>query len=860
MEEDVENENSNVSTSNEPVLLNTSFPDKDECFDPGDDIDEIDVFLAMEVSTNIEEGYYDSEGDVIFLENLLSNDTTHNLSPEVFFNHEPQQNKPENDTLITFSPKSDPLHHELAGKIITLPSRIAREHEEYLNHMVLLCGNSSSRSLENFHVNPSSIIESLPTSLIPVQEEIDIFTGSDGLMTPGIENDDYDLEGDICFLEELPNNNLIPLPEHESPNLDHQDNPSTPRPPPEPPDVEIRFEPDTAVINNFDVLNKDACFNLEEGEIDVLANIEDDDSFIVVIQTFLPYLTYPVDSLFLFFSNSEDTILTLTYSLRAGGLSSGWNFHEDFKWYLVLEHIILREDTAIKIAARKPHQPTVVTDEESVKKKTVPLADKSKKPAPAKQTKPVKEKSTKLTSSKKASKGKVLKVRKGKRSDRLVDEEDVEPQPDSEPQVEDDEYNLQRGIQMSLESFQPPVSGVAIRKPASGVTRSLLVVEGKGKDIAIDKQAAQSLLELQQPKKKSTTEQYIFQRRTLVTEEASRPSAEPQDDTSANVVHDTPSPADAETSAATKNLTVRLIRKYWMLLKNKAGSNLRQSYVALAGPNPEPMHEDFIATLYPKVHESLKHTTEKHVFLENQPSSSKTLSSIKNLDDAFTFGDQFIDDKSPEDEPGKATVDTEVESMVTCHLMYKHQSLHLQPATTTTILSLPPPPPPPQQSITVLELGNRVSALEKICANFEKKHKLQGKTTNALSSRVFTLENHDLYSKIDNYVNETVKEVVHNALQAPICDRFRELSEFEMKEILHDWMFEIGSYRSHLEHATLYEALEASMDRENGEEFIEATAKSRKRRHDDQDPPPPPPKDSDQSKKKRHESDASASK
>ncbi|GJS55112.1 reverse transcriptase domain-containing protein [Tanacetum coccineum] len=314
MEEDVENENSNVSTSNEPVLFNTSFPDKDEYFDPGDDIDEIDTFLAMEVSTNIEEGYYDSEGDVIFLENLLSNDTTHNLSPEVFFDHEPQQNKPENDTLITFSPKSDPLHHEFSGEIITLPSRIAREHEEYLNHMMLLCGNSSSRSLENFHVNPSSIIESLPTSVIPVedsdpiQEEIDIFTVSDGLMPPGIENDDYDSEGDIRFLEELPNNNLIPLPEHELPNLDHQDNPSTPRPPPEPPDVEIHFEPDTTVINNFDVLNKDACFNLEDGEIDVLANIEDNDSFTFVIQNFLPYLTYHMDSPLFPSTKNEDTI------------------------------------------------------------------------------------------------------------------------------------------------------------------------------------------------------------------------------------------------------------------------------------------------------------------------------------------------------------------------------------------------------------------------------------------------------------------------------------------------------------------------------------------------------------------------
>ncbi|GJT02033.1 reverse transcriptase domain-containing protein [Tanacetum coccineum] len=65
-------------------------------------------------------------------------------------------------------------------------------------------------------------------------------------------------------------------------------------------------------------------------------------------------------------------------------------------------------------------------------------------------------------------------------------------------------------------------------------------------------------------------------------------------------------------------------------------------------------------------------------------------------------------------------------------------------------------------------------------------------------------------------------------------------------------MFESGSYRSLPEHTALYEALEASMDRENREEFMDATAKSRKRCHDDQDPLPHPPKYSDQSKKKRH--------
>ncbi|GJV74863.1 reverse transcriptase domain-containing protein [Tanacetum coccineum] len=84
--------------------------DEAECFDPGGDNDEIDTFLAVKVPTYIE-GYYDSEGDVTYLESLLSDDTTHNLSPEVFFDHEPQQlrNKPENEPLITFSPKSDPV-------------------------------------------------------------------------------------------------------------------------------------------------------------------------------------------------------------------------------------------------------------------------------------------------------------------------------------------------------------------------------------------------------------------------------------------------------------------------------------------------------------------------------------------------------------------------------------------------------------------------------------------------------------------------------------------------------------------------------------------------------------------------------
>ncbi|GKE12834.1 putative reverse transcriptase domain-containing protein, partial [Tanacetum coccineum] len=85
---------------------------------------------------------------------------------------------------------------------------------------------------------------------------------------------------------------------------------------------------------------------------------------------------------------------------------------------------------------------------------------------------------------------------------------------------------------MSLESLQPPVGRVAFHEPASGITKKLPIVEGKGKGITTDEQVAQSLLELQTPKKTSTTDQYIFQRRILVTKEApSGPSTQPEDDT-----------------------------------------------------------------------------------------------------------------------------------------------------------------------------------------------------------------------------------------------------------------------------------------------------------------------------------------
>ncbi|GKF13594.1 hypothetical protein Tco_0055056, partial [Tanacetum coccineum] len=159
---------------------------------------------------------------------------------------------------------------------------------------------------------------------------------------------------------------------------------------------------------------------------------------------------------------------------------------------------------------------------------------------------------------------------------------------------------------------------------------------------------------------------------------------------------------------------------------------------------------------------------------------------------------------------------------------------------------------------TESELAERITALEKKLSNLEQTNKNLNNTTWNLGSRVYTLELRDLPHKINEAVCENVKEAVQISLQAPLRDRFKDLSKEDMKEMLHQSMFEIGSYKSLPEHIVLYEALEASMERVQKDEFLAEKDKSRKRRRDDQDPPPPPP-DSDQSKRRRHDAGASGS-
>nr|GEU80074.1 hypothetical protein [Tanacetum cinerariifolium] len=314
----------------------------------------------------------------------------------------------------------------------------------------------------------------------------------------------------------------------------------------------------------------------------------------------------------------------------------------------------------------------------------------------------------------------------------------------------------------------------------------------------------------------------------------------------------TNSGGDTEILQITEELKEDVDKQVFMN-EDQAGPDPRESRMALAGPHPEPTYAEFMVDLYPKVQESLKFPADEHVIIEDPISSTGSLSLMKNLEDAYTIEDQFIDDKSTEHELEKTNVESEVVSMVTIPIYQASSSIPpmstpvpvidlLPPklassttqapiftATTITTTTLPLPPPLPQQSTSYSELVAHVITLEQKLTVFEKKSKTLDNTTQNLGSRVFTLELRDLSHKIN-------------------------------QSILHQWMFESGSYKSLPEHVALYEALEAFMERANRDEFLAKKEKSRKRRRDDQDPPPPPPSpESDPSKKRRHNSGASGS-
>ncbi|GJZ49656.1 hypothetical protein Tco_0603846 [Tanacetum coccineum] len=133
--------------------------------------------------------------------------------------------------------------------------------------------------------NSNAIIESFSLSPILVED-------TDDSMPSGIENDDYDSEGDILFLEELHSNGSPSLHENES---FHFDVPSSPRPSAKPLDDGIYFEPDTGVFTKV---------------VDDISNNLTRELYVHVpnILPTLPTLSLMFDTLLPFSSENEDKV------------------------------------------------------------------------------------------------------------------------------------------------------------------------------------------------------------------------------------------------------------------------------------------------------------------------------------------------------------------------------------------------------------------------------------------------------------------------------------------------------------------------------------------------------------------------
>nr|GEW57277.1 hypothetical protein [Tanacetum cinerariifolium] len=134
------------------------------------------------------------------------------------------------ETLIDSSPKFDFLLKEFYGELahINLILQEIKEADFELEEEI--------RFVENLLYDNSS--PRLPKEL---NAEI-----ADTIVE--IESDDYDSEGDIHFLKELLIDDSIPFPNNELSNFDHQDDPSFPRLPQKPPDVEFFFDSKPDVI------------------------------------------------------------------------------------------------------------------------------------------------------------------------------------------------------------------------------------------------------------------------------------------------------------------------------------------------------------------------------------------------------------------------------------------------------------------------------------------------------------------------------------------------------------------------------------------------------------------------------------
>ncbi|GJS06099.1 hypothetical protein Tco_0362895 [Tanacetum coccineum] len=504
------------------------------------------------------------------------------------------------------------------------------------------------------------------------------------------------------------------------------------------------------------------------------------------------------------------------------------------------------------------HQRYLASEEVSNPDSPAPKPAKATEPKATKQSKPLAPKATPVT---KPAAAKALKPTTSQppkkdqsKKHKLVKESSEAPSPSKRPKA-----GSGRKFKGCHAAHQGPLPPVVIREPESGKFQPLSKVQGKGKEKVGEEQAAQVLLNLQTPMKKSPADQFIFQRRTPAPTEPSGleessslyaklgltdSETEYDDDVSPEI-----NPEAQDEGQARPNPGKQVEVQDALNPSDAADSQPQPSHVVHVGPNlkhmdfeatnastqqnPEQMDEGFIATAYPKVQENLKLMVEEQVILKEPASSTGTLSSLQHLAKDFNFGNQFFNDKPSDAKNEKTNVETEAESMVSVTI---HQDTSAIPPMTSSVIDLISRPDSPNEHrplpATVTATATTTTTITTLPLPTTTKHH---RFHLDKAHRLYKLENLDIPHQVSKAVDEIVMDAVDWAIQTPLRDRFRDLPEADIKEILHHRMWETNSYKAHEDHKKLYEALEMSMDRDHSDQLLTDLAEARrkkKKRHD----------------------------
>nr|GEU69966.1 hypothetical protein [Tanacetum cinerariifolium] len=126
--------------------------------------------------------------------------------------------------------------------------------------------------------------------------------------------------------------------------------------------------------------------------------------------------------------------------------------------------------------------------------------------------------------------------------------------------------------------------------------------------------------------------------------------------------------------------------------------------------------------------------------------------------------------------------------------------------------------------------AGKVGELEHIMTNLIQDNKHLEERLDSHGSRLYTLKNLDIPQQVSKAVDEIVTDAVDWAIQAPLRNHFRDMPEADMKEILHQRIWETNSYKTYEDLMMLYEALEKSMNRDHTDELLKIWLKHAKRR------------------------------